>query len=123
MSIGYGAGQSQNIDFATLGPGELHTDYGEITSTTSYTPPIDGYLCGKSVIYRALASASGACVVKDENGTLLAGIPYADVHSGGGDANLQVAWALPVSKNRTYTLEVSGYGQFQFVKLMNKRLN
>ena len=62
------------------------------------------------------------CYVTDENGTILAGIPYADLR-GSNDTNMQVAWTIPVSKSRTYTLQCSGYGQFQFVKIMEKRYN
>ena len=114
---------SSKIDFTTLGPGDLHTEYGSITSTTTITPPIDGYLCFKSVIFRTQAAASGSCYVTDENGTVLAGIPYAEVAKGQNDANLQFQWAIPVSKSRTYTLQCSGYGQFQSVVLRGKRYN
>lgn len=110
-----------NIDFATLLPGGLHTSYGTINSSTTITPDIDGFLIGKSVIFKTQAAASGGCYVTDENGAVLAGIPYAEVAKGPNDANLQVAWTIPVTKGITYSLTINGDGNFQNVGLRELR--
>lgn len=105
------------IDFASLAPGALVTNYGQITSTTTITPSVDGYLVGKSVIFKTQASTTGSCYITDSSAIPLAGIPYAEVAKGPNDANLQVAWTLPVVAGVSYTLAVSGDGSFEWVRL------
>lgn len=108
---------ADKIDFSTLVPGALVTDYGQITSTTTITPSVNGYLVGKAVIFKTQANASGSCYVTGSSGAFLAGIPFADVAKGQYDANLQIAWSIQVAAGETYTLTVSGDGKFDSVGL------
>ena len=112
---------AHNIDFTTLLPGSPVTTYGSISSSTTITPSVDGYLTGKSVIFKTQSSAIGGCYVENENGDLIAGIPYAEVAKGPNDANLQVAWLIPVSGGTTYSMVVNGDGKFQQVRLVGLR--
>lgn len=116
-TINDGAVTADKIDFSTLVPGALVTDYGQITSTTTITPSVNGYLVGKAVIFKTQANASGSCYITSSSGAFLAGIPYADVAKGSYDANLQIAWCIQVAAGETYTLTVGGDGRFDSVGL------
>ena len=119
--ISDGVIQARNINWGTFAPGALITDYGDISSNTTLTPSADGFLVGKTVLFRTQAAASGSGYISDEYGTTLGGIPYGEVARGVYDGNFQVSWVIPVMKGKNYSAIVSGNGQLQSVQLRAAR--
>ena len=108
---------SDKIDWATLCPGAVVESYGQITSSTTITPSQNGFLVGKLRIWRTNNYAYGGAYITDENGVILAGVTYLDMGKGRTNAEFQQAVLLPVLKGVQYRVEVSNYGDFQWLNL------
>lgn len=103
-------------------PGEVIQHYGRINSTTTITPTQNGFLVGKSVVFsNSSTGVYGGTAIFDDNGTMLAGIPWAELGKGRGNGNIQSVCMVPVLKGVTYEVWVSDDGYWEWLDLFAPR--